>query len=158
MLCGRSWSRAKRWSWYPRARLRPERTTAGNGAKPPLRTFHDYRELPEDARGAVIALGNFDGVHHGHRSVFDETRRIAGRLSVPMGVVTFEPHPRSVLAPESLPFRLTSWKTKARALVTKRLRPFNLDGKTVHQVGMPAVDPVCNSHPTFKEGHLSLLL
>lgn len=81
-----------------------------------MRTFHDYRELPEDARGAVIALGNFDGVHHGHRSVFDETRRIARRLGVPMGVVTFEPHPRSVLAPESLPFRLTSWKTKARAL------------------------------------------
>lgn len=60
----------------------------------------DYIQ-PED-RGASAAIGNFDGVHRGHRAVLD----LARRKGVPLGVVTFEPHPREVFAPTSPPFRL----------------------------------------------------
>ena len=81
-----------------------------------LRVFHSHPNLPAAGRGGAVALGNFDGVHHGHRAIFRETRAAAERLGVAAGVVTFEPHPRSVLRPDAPPFRLTTLATKARAL------------------------------------------
>jgi riboflavin kinase/FMN adenylyltransferase len=59
-----------------------------------------------------VALGNFDGVHFGHRAILAAARAAGGRL----GVVTFEPHPRSVLRCPDRPFRLTSPASKAIAL------------------------------------------
>ena len=53
-------------------------------------------------RGASAAIGNFDGVHRGHQAVLDLARRPGALL----GVVTFEPHPREVFAPDAPPFRL----------------------------------------------------
>jgi riboflavin kinase/FMN adenylyltransferase len=74
--------------------------------------FHGLEPLPQDLRGAAVALGNFDGVHFGHRAILDAARAAGGLL----GVVTFEPHPRSVLGNADRPFRLTSPAGKARAL------------------------------------------
>jgi riboflavin kinase/FMN adenylyltransferase len=74
--------------------------------------FRGLEPLPPDLRGASVALGNFDGVHFGHRAIFDAARAAGGLL----GVVTFEPHPRSVLVAPDQPFRLTSAIGKARAL------------------------------------------
>jgi riboflavin kinase/FMN adenylyltransferase len=71
-----------------------------------------------EARGMVVALGNFDGVHRGHQAVFAEARARADALGCPFGVVTFEPHPRAVLRPELRPFRLTPFRTKVRAIAT----------------------------------------
>ena len=81
-----------------------------------MRTFHLSDGLPEDARGAVLAIGNFDGVHIGHRRVIAETRDIARGLGAPSGVLTFEPHPRRLFAPDAPPFRLSSLDAKARVL------------------------------------------
>lgn len=69
-----------------------------------------------EARGMVVALGNFDGVHRGHRAVFAEARARADALGRPFGVLTFEPHPRSVLRPEPAAFRLTPFRTKLRTI------------------------------------------
>ena len=60
----------------------------------------DHAGLPAAARGASVAIGNFDGVHRGHREVI----RVAaeprpGRCNRPLGVITFEPHPRELLNP-----------------------------------------------------------
>jgi len=66
--------------------------------------------LPEALRGGVIAIGNFDGVHRGHRAVLDRAR------GVPALVLTFEPHPRSVFRPDTPVFRLTPAPLKARIL------------------------------------------
>ncbi len=74
--------------------------------------FRGLEPLPQDLRGAAVALGNFDGVHFGHRAILAAARAAGGRL----GVVTFEPHPRSVLRPPARPFRLTSATSKAQAL------------------------------------------
>lgn len=63
-------------------------------------------------RGASAAIGNFDGVHRGHQHVIDQARRD----DAPLGVVTFEPHPRQFFAPHSGPFRLTSAATKMSRL------------------------------------------
>ena len=68
--------------------------------------FHSYTDLPIEARGAVVALGCFDGVHKGHQAIFAAARRLADAHARPMGVVTFHPHPRRVLDTEAPPFRI----------------------------------------------------
>jgi riboflavin kinase / FMN adenylyltransferase len=67
-------------------------------------------------RGAVVAIGNFDGVHEGHRAVIAAARRIGDELAAPLAILTFEPHPRSVFRPDAPPFRLTPFRAKARLL------------------------------------------
>ncbi|MEO3428324.1 bifunctional riboflavin kinase/FAD synthetase [Pelagibius sp. CAU 1746] len=78
--------------------------------------FRHSSDLPDDARGAVVVIGNFDGVHRGHQLLLADARRLADELGAPMAVLTFEPHPRSVFLPERPPFRLTSLRAKAHAL------------------------------------------
>ncbi len=65
--------------------------------------FADYRGLPASARGASIALGNFDGLHSGHRAVM-EAARLAGHGT--FAVATFEPPPRAYFRPGDPPFRI----------------------------------------------------
>lgn len=79
-----------------------------------MRLFRHTSDLPEDARGSVVALGNFDGVHRGHRAVILEARRIAAGLGAPSAVLTFEPHPRALFRPEAPPFRLSPFRVKVR--------------------------------------------
>ena len=81
-----------------------------------MRIFTDYTQLPQDARGAAAAIGNFDGVHLGHASVIDLTRDAAKNLGAALGVVTFEPHPRQVFQPDAPPFRLMSAEARAHRL------------------------------------------
>jgi riboflavin kinase/FMN adenylyltransferase len=66
------------------------------------------------ARGAVLALGNFDGLHLGHAVLIGAARDRARASGKPAGVLTFEPHPRSVLMPGGEPFRLTPFRVKER--------------------------------------------
>lgn len=79
-----------------------------------MRIFNDWRGLPADARGATIALGNFDGVHLGHATVLRAAH--AARPDAPLAVLTFEPHPREVFRPDDPPFRLTLSAERADAL------------------------------------------
>ena len=77
-----------------------------------MRTIKGWTELQAADRGASVAMGNFDGVHLGHRSVID----LARRADAPLGVITFEPHPRSYFAPDSQPFRLMNAEARANRL------------------------------------------
>lgn len=72
--------------------------------------------LPDDAKGAAIALGNFDGVHLGHQAVIASARDAARALGAPLGVAVFSPHPRRVFQPDAPPFRLQTNAQRARAL------------------------------------------
>jgi len=83
-----------------------------------MRIYRHYETLPDEARGAAIAVGNFDGVHRGHQAVIGEAGRIARAVNIPWAVLTFEPHPRRVFQPDQAPFRLTPLRAKARALET----------------------------------------
>ena len=65
-------------------------------------------------RGAVLAMGNFDGLHKGHAALIGEACTIARERSAPVAVLTFEPHPRNVFLPGSEPFRLTPFRVKER--------------------------------------------
>ncbi len=70
--------------------------------------------VPPEARGATVALGNFDGVHLGHAAVLRTAH--AARPDAPLAVLTFEPHPREFFRPEDPPFRLSLLAEKADAL------------------------------------------
>jgi riboflavin kinase / FMN adenylyltransferase len=78
--------------------------------------------------GAVVAIGNFDGVHRGHRAVIAAARARAQALGRPAAALTFEPHPRSVFRPDEPLFRLTDERAKLRLLATT-----GLDGAIVLQ-------------------------
>ncbi|HVL41530.1 MAG TPA: bifunctional riboflavin kinase/FMN adenylyltransferase, partial [Brevundimonas sp.] len=66
----------------------------------------DWRALPDGLKGAAVAIGAFDGVHRGHQAVIANARDAAKRLGAPLGVVSFDPHPRRWFQPDAAPFRL----------------------------------------------------
>ncbi len=81
-----------------------------------MRRLTRYQELDPQDRGASVAIGNFDGVHLGHQSVIKLAQTAAAQIGAPLGVVTFEPHPRRHFAPHSPPFRLMNADAKAHRL------------------------------------------
>jgi riboflavin kinase / FMN adenylyltransferase len=81
-----------------------------------MRTVRDYQYVREEDRGASVAIGNFDGVHLGHQAVIGVARGEAQRIGAPLGVVTFEPHPREFFAPVAAPFRLMNAEAKSHRL------------------------------------------
>jgi riboflavin kinase/FMN adenylyltransferase len=81
-----------------------------------MRLFRHFSPFPGDAQGAVLVLGNFDGVHRGHQAVIARCGALARAESRPHGVVTFEPHPRALFRPQDPPFRLTPLRVKAHLL------------------------------------------
>lgn len=82
-----------------------------------MRIFRHHK-APDEARGAVVVLGNFDGVHLGHQAVIARAGEIARARGVPFAVLTFEPHPRSVFQPGAAPFRLTPFRSKAHLIAS----------------------------------------
>ena len=88
--------------------------------------------VPAPVRGSIVAIGNFDGLHRGHQTVLATARKRAAELGAPSLLLTFEPHPGDVFAPEPFMFRLTDAHAKAR--ITEALgldgiciMPFNKD-------------------------------
>jgi riboflavin kinase / FMN adenylyltransferase len=78
--------------------------------------IRDTTPAAEIPRGAVVAMGNFDGVHLGHRAVIDAALRMGRAHGKPAFAVTFEPHPRSFFSPNSPQFRLSDEANKLRLL------------------------------------------
>lgn len=91
-----------------------------------MHRWTDLSHTPESLRPCVVTLGNFDGVHRGHRAVIDQTRAVAARYGVPAVAVTFEPHPVAVLRPEAAPTLLTPGRLREDLL-----RDAGLDGLLV---------------------------
>ncbi len=81
-----------------------------------MQVFHHLEQLPS-LKNAVLTIGSFDGVHVGHQHILQHVRRLAQERGSPSAVLTFEPHPRTVLHPEDASFRLiTSTSEKTRLL------------------------------------------
>ncbi len=76
-----------------------------------MRIYKDWNWVDTEARGASVAMGNFDGIHLGHQKVID-----IARAAGPLGLVTFEPHPRQVFSPDAAPFRLMNTEARANRL------------------------------------------
>lgn len=81
-----------------------------------MRIFRHYNDVPDECKGGVVAIGNFDGVHRGHQALLAEARRCARERNAIFGVLAFEPHPREYFRPSAECFRLTPFRTKARLL------------------------------------------
>jgi riboflavin kinase/FMN adenylyltransferase len=95
--------------------------------------FLDHRDpLPESLRGAIIALGNFDGFHLGHQAVAKEAvdwARAEGRPSI---IATFDPHPVRFFKPDAEPFRLTTLEQRQElylAAGATAMLVFHFDGE-----------------------------
>ena len=88
-----------------------------NDSNPPVNDFTVAHDGEAGAlRGAVIAIGNFDGVHRGHRTVIDTARARAKQLGRKAAALTFAPHPRKFLRPQDTLFELSSERNKLRLL------------------------------------------
>ena len=75
----------------------------------------DLAAIPKSWRNAVVAIGNFDGVHCGHQAVLAAARAQAAHIGAPLIMLTFEPHPRTYFRPQEPVFRLTPAAIKAAA-------------------------------------------
>ena len=81
-----------------------------------LRIVHGWKGLSAADQGAAVALGNFDGVHRGHREVIAGAVEAGKRLDAPVGVISFDPHPRRLFHPDEPAFRLMTTDQQARVL------------------------------------------
>jgi len=81
-----------------------------------MRIVRSWKGLEAVDRGAAVALGNFDGVHRGHQHVIALAAKAAGELKAPLGVVSFDPHPRRIFQPDAPAFRLMKAGQQERAL------------------------------------------
>ena len=81
-----------------------------------MRIVHGWKNLEPAERGAAVALGNFDGVHRGHQRVIAQAAAAAMALKAPLGVISFEPHPRRIFQPDAPAFRIMGADQQARAL------------------------------------------
>jgi len=81
-----------------------------------MKVLHGWKNLAPEDRGAAVALGNFDGLHLGHRKVISEARVAAEAIEAPLGVISFEPHARMHFEPDAPPFRLMTPRQLARTI------------------------------------------
>lgn len=78
--------------------------------------FDTYSDLPDNVKGNLVVIGNFDGVHKGHQTILAKARTLANADNKAVVVLTFDPHPRQVFAPNAPSFRLTNKTLKAQDL------------------------------------------
>ena len=114
-----------------------------------MRIIRDYTYVTPEDRGASAAIGNFDGVHLGHRAVIDIARKAGDAVDAPCGVLTFDPHPREYFAPDADPFRLMGPAAKATQLAkigVERLYQLNFNA------ALAALTPEEFAHRVIHEG------
>ncbi len=97
-----------------------------------MRTIRLPASIPDTLRGPSVALGNFDGLHAGHRAVIEAARSAGARLGAPAAIATFDPAPRRVFQPDAPPFRILTDLRRNLTLNAMKLDgcflvPFNAD-------------------------------
>ena len=81
-----------------------------------MKTFAHYQGIDPADQGAVIALGNFDGLHRGHQAVIGQAGEIAKSAGAPLGLALFAPHPTRYFKPDAPPFLLMSARVRNSVL------------------------------------------
>lgn len=81
-----------------------------------MKIIRDLQELSAPLPGAVVTIGNFDGVHLGHREIFRRVVQRAREIGGTSAVVTFVPHPLKLLAPERAPRLINTYEEKERLI------------------------------------------
>ncbi len=114
-----------------------------------MRIIRDYHFVASEDRGASVAIGNFDGVHLGHQAVIDLAKTAGQSIGAPLGILTFQPHPRQYFAPDAPPFRLMSAQARATRLErlgVERLYELNFNAS------MAALSPLDFAQQVICEG------
>jgi|TARA_R110000868_G_scaffold115473_2_gene308313 riboflavin kinase/FMN adenylyltransferase len=75
-----------------------------------MQVFTDYRTLPDEIKGSTVVIGNFDGLHVGHRMLIELARKKSKEAESKLLILTFNPHPRRYFMPDAPPFLLTPGK------------------------------------------------
>lgn len=83
---------------------------------PVLRVVRHPGSASRPRSNAVLALGNFDGLHRGHQALIGHAKNLGHDAGVPAAVLTFEPHPRAIFMPGGEAFRLTPFRVKKREI------------------------------------------
>lgn len=91
-----------------------------------LRVVHGWKGLAPADKGAAVALGNFDGVHRGHQRVIAGAAEGAKAHGAPLGVISFDPHPRRLFHPDEPTFRLMTPGQQGRALEALGVERFHV--------------------------------
>jgi riboflavin kinase/FMN adenylyltransferase len=107
-----------------------------------MRIFRHLADVPEAYKGAVVAIGNFDGVHLGHQALIGHARKLADDRKAPLAVLTFEPCPREFFRPGIEPFKLTPFRTKCHvisALGVDCMYAFPFDAEMAHRTAQEFV-------------------
>ena len=112
-----------------------------------MQVWHDVTDIPTDLGSTVVTIGNFDGVHLGHRHVIRRARELAAeRGGQPVVAVTFDPHPLTVVAPDRAPQPLSS--LPERPSVARSGGCGRGTGPTVHlRAGQPPGGGLRHRHP-----------
>lgn len=97
-----------------------------------MQVYKDFLEQSASARGCVLAIGNFDGVHLGHRALIKHAAEIAQLQNRPLAVLTFEPHPKRLFRPDEPPGRITPpdlklWRLEEAGVQHVYCMPFTWD-------------------------------
>src|SRR5579872_4477484 len=79
----------------------------------PFRLYHSLAEVPPDFGPSALTIGNFDGVHIGHRRILRRVREIAEEHHWKASVLTFDPHPARIVAPDRVPRLMTTPEQRA---------------------------------------------
>ncbi len=105
-----------------------------------MQVVHGHSHVPITARSAVVAIGNFDGVHLGHRVLLNSAVAKGRELGRPSGVMVFEPHPREYFQPNEQHFRLTPLKRKLALFEKLGLKVAFVEHFDQLLAGLPAQD------------------
>ena len=81
-----------------------------------MKIYKNPKKIDKIHQNSVIAIGNFDGVHLGHQTIFNEGKKIASKTNKKFGVLSFEPHPKLLFTPSLSPFRITPEESKIRRI------------------------------------------
>lgn len=103
-----------------------------------MQVVHGYTHVPITARSAVVAIGNFDGVHRGHRALIAASVAKARELGRPSGVMMFEPHPREFFQPNEPLFRLTPLNAKLKMIEHLGIKVAFIEAFDQHFSGLTA--------------------
>lgn len=81
-----------------------------------MEVVHLKHGAPDYIKGCAIAIGNFDGIHKGHREIISQLKSYASKQNIPTAILTFEPHPIALFNPEAKNYRITPEPSKIRIL------------------------------------------
>lgn len=86
-----------------------------------MQVFRSLAEVPADRRGRAVSIGNFDGVHEGHRALLRRNVELAREQGWVPSILTFDPHPMRIVAPERAPKLLTTMEQRLELIAAEGL-------------------------------------